>query len=351
MIHGGNVWQGNGPAQWLDYSANIRPEGAPEWVKEALLQAMDFLSYYPDPDMKEAGEALAQFLHMPPSFVRPTAGGISALDMTTYLPVKQAAQFTPCFVEYSMLNANRARPMRNIPLMTGGRAIGDPAEQAKDVLQEKCAVWLCNPLNPVGCAFSKEQISRLLSLVEEKNGYLIVDEAFIDYCPQKSVVSLIETHERLLVAGSMTKILGVPGVRIGYLCAQPHVLQMLAPYQLTWELNCFAHCVLKALPVHAEQVRADGEANAARREWLKREMEQTGIYVYPSESAFLLADMAMPAAPVAAKLKERGVLVRECMNFDGIADGRHLRFAVKHQEANERLIKTLREVLTCAENL
>ena len=39
MIHGGNVWQGDGPGGWLDYSANIRPEGAPEWVREALLAA------------------------------------------------------------------------------------------------------------------------------------------------------------------------------------------------------------------------------------------------------------------------------------------------------------------------
>ena len=47
MIHGGNVWQGNSPADWLDYSANIRPEGAPEWVKEAIMGAMDKVSYYP----------------------------------------------------------------------------------------------------------------------------------------------------------------------------------------------------------------------------------------------------------------------------------------------------------------
>ena len=49
MIHGGNVWQGDSPAQWLDYSVNIRPEGAPDWVKDALMNAMDRLSYDPDP--------------------------------------------------------------------------------------------------------------------------------------------------------------------------------------------------------------------------------------------------------------------------------------------------------------
>ena len=64
MIHGGNVWQGNSPAKWLDYSANIRPEGAPEWVKEALLGALDKLSYYPDPTMTKAKQALSQYLEL-----------------------------------------------------------------------------------------------------------------------------------------------------------------------------------------------------------------------------------------------------------------------------------------------
>ena len=60
MTHGGNVWQGEGPKHWLDYSANLRPEGAPEWVKSALLRAVDSAAYYPDPEMKRARRAMAQ---------------------------------------------------------------------------------------------------------------------------------------------------------------------------------------------------------------------------------------------------------------------------------------------------
>ena len=97
MIHGGNVWQGNSPAQWLDYSANIRPEGAPNWVKAALMRAMDRLSYYPDPTMQKAKQALSNYLELPAEYVLPTAGGISAIDMATHLPGTRILQFTPCF--------------------------------------------------------------------------------------------------------------------------------------------------------------------------------------------------------------------------------------------------------------
>ena len=351
MIHGGNVWQGNSPAQWLDYSANIRPEGAPDWVKDALMGAMDRLSYYPDPTIKKAKQALSDYLDLPDEYVLPTAGGISAINMATHLNSTGMLQFTPCFAEYSMLSENRGKTIGSIPLLTDGHLIGDPAEQAKDRLFEGCTVWLCNPLNPIGCAFAPEQIGRLLSLVEEKNGWLVMDEAFIEYCPEHSAVGLIKEHERLLVTGSMTKILGIPGVRLGYLCAQPQVLEKIGKYQLTWEVSCFAEAVLCALPEHKADVREYCEINARRRAHLRRGLEGLGVYVYPSEAAFVLADFGKPVDGLVEKLKSKGILVRQCMNFEGVNDGQHLRLAVKDEVSNDKLIAAIREELVCAENL
>ena len=351
MMHGGNVWQGGSPADWLDYSANIRPEGAPEWVKRVLEEAIGSVSYYPDPQMRRARGALAEYLSIPTECVRPTAGGISAIDMATHLDATDMVICTPCFAEYGQLAANRGKAVRRASLMSARHCIGDPAAQIGPALTEGCAVWLCNPLNPVGVAFTRGQVEALLNRVEAANGWLIVDEAFIDYCPMHSVASLVERHERLLVTGSMTKILGIPGVRLGYLCAQPQVLEQLERYQLTWELSCFAEAVACALPAHAEDVREDGRRNAVRREALRKGLESLGAFVYPSEAAFLLADFGRPVAPAERILKEEKILVRSCMNFDGLDDGRHLRLAVKTEESNERLIKALREALKCAENL
>ncbi len=350
VIHGGNVWQGVSPVQWLDYSANIRPEGAPDWVKEAILSAMDKVAYYPEPSMKKAKQALSEYLEIPEDFVIPTAGGISAIDMATHLESSGMIQFTPCFVEYSMLSANRGKLVENVSLLQEWHVIADPATQIKDRLYEGCTVWLCNPLNPVGCAFKLEQIKRLLGLIEEKHGWLVVDEAFIEYCPESTVVEMIKEHERLVVTGSMTKILGIPGVRLGYICAQPKVLEKINKYQLTWELSCFAEAVLCALPDHKADVQTDGEINSLRRTHLMKGLEELGVYVYPSEAAFVLADFGKPVEGLIEKLKAKGILVRQCMNFEGVNDGNHLRLAVKDEESNNKLIEAIREELTCAVN-
>ena len=351
MKHGGNVWQGERPSDWLDYSANLRPEGAPRWVQDALTAGMENIRYYPDPTMRRARAALAEYLNLDAAQVLPTAGGISAIDLTAQIPASGALLATPCFGEYQMLCTRHGLPVHKASLLRAKHEIGDPAAQLKDALFEGCLVYLCNPLNPVGAAFTRNQVEALLEQVEDACGWLVVDEAFIEYCPRHSVVDLIAHHPRMLVTGSMTKILGIPGVRLGYLCGQPEVINQLSGRQITWELSCFAEAVACALPEHKRDILADGETNARRRNHLRTGLEKLGIYVYPSEAAFVLADFGRPVAPLVKYLKDKHILVRECMNFDGIGDGQHLRLAVKDEESNERLLQALREAMVCAENL
>ena len=343
MKHGGNVWQGERPSEWLDYSANLRPEGTPDWVKEAMIKGMENARYYPDPTMRRAKAALSQYLGIDADCVLPTAGGISAIQLANRLPSSETVLLTPCFCEYEQFATS---PIRKFSLLKSYHEIALP-EMLE--LKENSLVWLCNPMNPVGYAFAKEETKKLLHQIEDKNSYLVVDEAFIEYCPEHSAIDLIEKHDRLLITGSMTKILGIPGVRLGYLCAQPQVLDELKAHQLTWELSCFAEAVALALPEHKKEIKADSIRNAERRSELVSGLEALGIHVYPSQSACVLADFCRPVDAIVEALKERKILVRNCMSFDDLNDGCHLRLAVKDEASNQKLIETLREVLICAE--
>ena len=59
--HGGNVWQGGRPGDWLDFSASLRPEGPPEWAMQAMREGLSQARYYPDREMRRAREALAEY--------------------------------------------------------------------------------------------------------------------------------------------------------------------------------------------------------------------------------------------------------------------------------------------------
>lgn len=343
MKHGGNVWQGERPSEWLDFSANLRPEGPPEWVKEAMVKGLENARYYPDPTMKRAKAALSEYLRIDADCVLPTAGGISAIQLANRLPGSETVLLTPCFCEYEQFATS---PIHKISLLKERHEIILP-EPLK--LKENSLVWLCNPMNPVGHAFTKTAMETLLHQIESQNSYLVVDEAFIEYCPEHSVADLVAEHDRLLITGSMTKILGIPGVRLGYLCAQPQVLEKLKAHQLTWELSCFAEAVTLVLPEHKAEIHAYSVCNAKRRKELVSGLEALGVHVYPSQSACVLVDFGRSVDTIAETLKIRKILVRSCMSFDDINDGCHLRLAVKDEASNQILIDTLKEVLICAE--
>ena len=85
MTHGGNVWQGSGPEAWLDFSANLRPEGPPDWVTRTVTQSLSRMRYYPDLSMREARRGLAAYAGVEENCILPMAGGIAAIDLALRL--------------------------------------------------------------------------------------------------------------------------------------------------------------------------------------------------------------------------------------------------------------------------
>ena len=75
VIHGGNVWQGQGPEAWLDFSANLNPEGPPAWVREAMAQGLSRANVYPDLTGAAARQARRRPAHL--SGIRPPVRRLS----------------------------------------------------------------------------------------------------------------------------------------------------------------------------------------------------------------------------------------------------------------------------------
>ena len=141
----------------------------------------------------------------------------------------------------------------------------------------------------------------------------------------------------------MTKILGIPGVRLGFLCAEPEVIRSLREKMLPWSLGTQAAEIAAHLPEHAESIRRDAETNRRRREQFAAQLEQLGVKVMPSQSNFLLADFRRDMTEPVERLKERGILVRTCTSFG--LENSFLRLAVRTEKENGRLIAALEEIL------
>lgn len=320
MKHGGNVWTEGGPGQWLDFSANLRPEGMAPWVREVMLRAVDDAAYYPDRAMRAARRGLAAYAGVPEECVLPTPGGAAAIDLALSLGQGWVNIDMPTFGEY----AERARIHGREAVADGPLAPGDTAV-------------LCNPNNPTGGALTRDQVLARHHQAVEAGGELLVDEAFIDFCPGHSVRRDIAPG--LTVVGSLTKILGAPGIRLGYVCALPEVIEQLAARQLPWALGAMASAVAAALPRHVADMAEDAARSARRRERFASALEQRGVRVWPSDAPFLLADFGRDMTAAAEALRRRRILVRTCASF-GLPPS-VLRLAVRTDEENERLMEAL----------
>ena len=325
MIHGGCVWDSGRPADWLDFSANLRPEGPPEWVPDALRTTLEDIRYYPDRQMTRARQGLAAFTGLPEEWVLPTAGGTAAIDLALTRFSGCVYIREPAFGEYSRRAAIHGR--RHMA-WSGNCGPGD-------------TLILSNPDNPTGTVQTKETMLALHKRLHAAGAELVADEAFIDYCPEHSLRGHVAPG--LTIAGSLTKILGIPGIRLGFLCAVPETIREYQERMLPWSLSTQAAEIAARLPEHTDGIREDAERNRQRREVFARQLESLGAEVTPSRSNFLLADFRRDMTGPAEELKSRGILVRTCGSF-GLGDS-FLRLAVRTEMENERLITALEGIL------
>lgn len=324
MNHGGNVWITENPSGWLDFSANLRPEGPAEWVPEVIRKSLEYIQYYPDPEMKRARKGIALFLDVPEECVLPVSGGAAAIDLVMQLTAGRVFTLPPTFGEYT---ARAAVHGRESTVWNGSCEPGD-------------TLVVCNPNNPTGGIRSKEELMALLAETRAGGGSLAVDEAFIEYCPEYSLRR--ELRPGLTILGSFSKILGIPGIRLGYICAEQETIDRLRQKTLPWTPDAAATEIAAALPEHRKQIADESELNRQRRNRFGEQLQKIGAEVYPSHSNFLLADFHRDMSAAAEALKERKILVRTCASFGLPAS--FWRLAVKTEEENNQLIAALEEI-------
>ena len=100
------------------------------------------------------------------------------------------------------------------------------AEQIRPYIKGAALIALCSPLNPTGTVFPTEQLLDWHAQLADRNGWLIVDEAFMDITPEHSITSYTASPG-LIVLRSLGKFFGLAGARVGFLLAEEHMLMQM----------------------------------------------------------------------------------------------------------------------------
>jgi threonine-phosphate decarboxylase len=143
----------------------------------------------------------------------------------------------------------------------------------------------------------------------------------------------------------MTKQFGVPGLRIGGVSGNAKLIRQLRLFRMPWSVNAMAIEAGKFLLKNSDLYRIDAAALIAERERVADEFAKTGLMeVWPSDSNMLLARLRMGKSKALKEFlaKEKGLLIRDASNFEGLDDG-SFRIAVQSPEADDLLIEGIKE--------
>ena len=350
--HGGKVYEaarrwGIEPRQVLDFSANINPLGPPQTVLSAIENALTPTSLRVYPDAHAFLSAIVnKHLLMPDEIVVGSGAASLIFAVIHALWPKRVLILEPAFVEYLRASAAVNAQVTTALLTEASDFTPDFASLVHAVKERQFDLVIVNsPHNPTGALYSRDAVLSLIDAAEEHNTAVLLDEAFIDYAAQESLVSLAPTKSHLIVLRSLTKFYAMPGIRIGYAVTNAKLAAMIKSQIDPWSVSTVAleaGCVALAAD---EFVAECCRLNTIAREEFASALRGIGLEVLPSAANFLLAKLPHGSGgDLQNWLNSERILIRRCDSFHGLSD-EFIRMAVRFASDNNRLVSLIEKWL------
>ena len=214
-------------------------------------------------------------------------------------------------------------------------------EELKKSFSEKTKLlFLCSPNNPTGNSFSRKD---LIDLIESFNGVVVIDEAYIDFSSNSSLVSLINKYNNLIVTKTMSKAFGMAGIRLGMGFSNNKIINYINKIKPPYNINLLTEKRALKEFKNIDSIKTNIKIILEERNKLIDSLNELSfiIKVYPSDSNFIL--IKVDDADLRYKqLIEKGIVLRN-RSKELLCDN-CLRITIGNPYENELLIKNFKEL-------
>jgi threonine-phosphate decarboxylase len=362
--HGGNIYRlieqyGMDIDEIIDFSASINPLGVPKSVMLEIVNNIKYLCNYPDPDTVRLRQELAKYLGINYQYIICGNGSTELIYLIAraLMPEKVLIPY-PTFSEYenavisqALSDGSQKAKIKYLPLNEENNFDINPDEfinaMADGFFDEGRSpltlpvdiAFLCNPNNPTAGHMGKKDVLKIASAAKDLKCYLVVDEAFIDFAPEESVIKETANNPYLIVLRSLTKFYALSGLRIGYGVFPESIIDAIKSHKEPWSVNTAAQVAAIAAINDLQYKNETFRVIQNEKKVLEDGFKLLDIDYFRSAVNFYLLKHDR-AAEIAASLRNKGIMVRDCSNFRGL-DSRYIRVAVKSNRDNMRLLKEL----------
>ncbi len=301
------------------------------------------LNRYPDPNHNDVKEKLCELINIPKDNLFVGVGSDEIIDLVVRIfcnpSIDNCIINEPTYGMYQVVCDINDVEYKSVLLTQDFQLDVDKIKSAVD--EKTKIIFVCSPNNPTANLLSSDDILRL---VKELETIVVVDEAYIDFSNQKSLIYESLNYNNLVVMRTFSKAWGLAGIRAGYCTASKEITEILYKVKAPYNLNSLtSQSIISA--IDSSNLKDEFVENIlTERERVKAELKSLEKIeqVFESETNYILFKCT-GATEVYNQLAERGVIVRDRSSQPLLENC--LRVSIGTKEQNDKFLKELREVL------
>lgn len=316
--------------------ANESPYDLPLKIKQLIFKELQQANFnrYPDPGALNLREAFSKKIGLPAKWI---LAGNGSDELILYLALAFARGkvlfFSPTFAMYKVIGSSCGAKVLDIPLESNF------ALPMKQILKQKNAgiIFISSPNNPTGNCFRKEDV---LNIVKNTNALIVLDEAYVEFC-KDSFLLYLKKFKNLVILRTFSKAFGLAGMRIGFMLAQPRIIQEVNKVRLPYNVSLFSQISGRVVLEKSHFLNLSVKTIISERERVFKELSCIkGITPYPSQANFIFFKIRDSSDKLYAYLVKKGVFIRNLNGYSGLRNC--LRVTIGTRKENNIFLERLR---------
>ena len=312
---------------------------SPRVIERLRALTAEDLARYPERAPVEA--VAAKHLNLRVEELLLTNGIDEAIHLVCETYLEPEAEVLLVVPTFSMYEIFAAAPGARITKIPAGANFSFPTQTVlRHLTPATRLIALANPNNPTGAAASLEDISLIARSAPD--AAIVIDEAYFEFHGE-TMLRRWDNLPNLLVARTFSKAYGLAGFRLGVLMGNAGQMAAVRKVASPYNVNSIALACLEEALADQAYIRRYIEQVCRGRDQLHRELESLNIPFWPSRANFVLLRLGEANAAFVARMRERGILVRDRSRDPGCQGC--VRITLGSDSQNKQLFSTLREVL------
>ncbi|WP_032092334.1 histidinol-phosphate transaminase [Necropsobacter rosorum] len=300
---------------------------------------------YPDPQPAAVVKGYAAYAGVQPENVIVTRGGDESIELIIRAfcePTDSVLYCPPTYGMYAVSAETCGIALKRVPLNADFQLELAEIEKQLDGVK---VLFVCSPNNPTGNVVNRADLLRLLEMTRNR-AIVVVDEAYIEFCPQASLVNELAHFPHLAIIRTLSKAFALAGLRCGFTLANAELIgvlqKVIAPYPLPVPVSDIAAQALSEQGIAEMKMRVN--TVLANRTALIAEFAGLACVekIFATESNYVLVKFE-DGEKVFNALWEQGIILRDQHNAPGLANC--IRITVGTEAENRKVIAAIRALV------